>query len=174
MPATDSILAILQYDTFSNIWYWFAVAVTWAVVSHWVLGIPLDVIIRARRAKTDALDDLETLVILSVRRLNMIDDLAGIPIVGLSAFLLTFLAIAGFYYGIEIAQGVFLIGFPLAIVAAVCQHACRKYERQPPDRENLVSWLMRLRIVVQIIAMIAIFVTAFYGMYFTLTVPDGF
>ena len=31
-----------------------AVAVTWAVVSHWILGVPLDVIIRARRAGSPA------------------------------------------------------------------------------------------------------------------------
>ncbi|MEL6841208.1 MAG: hypothetical protein AAFP85_18130 [Pseudomonadota bacterium] len=174
MPVTETILAILQLDTFSNIWYWLAVAVTWAVVSHWVLGVPFDMIIRARRRSSEALDDLEAIVDLHVRRFIMIDDMAGTPIVGLFAFVLTVLAIAGFYYEVEFAQGVFLIGFPLCIVGAVCQHACRKYQRDPPGRENLVAELMRLRIIIQVIAMIAIFVTAFYGMYYTLSVPEGF
>lgn len=171
---TDSILAILSLDTFSNVWYWLAVAVTWAVVSHWVLGVPFDLVIRARQASPQAMDDLEVLFDTHVRRFNMIDDFVGTPVVALTAFVLAGLAMTGFYYGIEFAQGIFLIGFPLTIVGVICQRACRRYQDSPPAREDLAAELLRLRIFIQIIAMIAVFVTAAYGMYFNLTVPAGF
>jgi len=174
LPVTDSILAILDLHTFSNIWYWLAVAVTWAVVSHWVLGIPFDLIIRARRSMPGAVDDLQTLFDFHVRRFIMIEDLAGIPIIALSTFVLTGLAMTGFYYDVEMAQGIFLIGFPLTIVGAICQHACRRYQQHPPAPEDLVKELLRLRIIIQVVAMIAIFFTAIYGMYYNLSVPDDF
>lgn len=174
MPLTDTIIAIIDLDTFSSIWYWLAVAVTWAVVSHWVLGIPLDVIIRARRSAPEAMDDLEALFRTHVRRFVMIEDFAGTPIVAVSAFALTVLAVAGFYYEVEFAQGVFMIGFPLTIVGAICQRACRRYIQDPPDRAHLAAELLRLRIVIQIVAVIAIFVTAFYGMYYNLAVLSSF
>lgn len=174
MPVTDSILAILDLHTFSNIWYWLAVAVTWAVVSHWVLGIPFDLIIRARRATPEAVDDLQILFDFHLRRFLMIEDLVGLPAIALSAFVLTWLAMVGFYYQVEMAQGVFLIGFPLTIVGAICQHACRRYQKNPPPREKLAAELLRLRIIIQLIAMIAIFVTAIYGMYYNLAAPDTF
>ncbi len=174
MPVTETILEIIDLHTFSNIWYWLAVAVTWAVVSHWVLGVPFDLIIRARRATPQALDDLEKLVDFHVRRFIMIEDFAGTPIIALAAFVLTALAVFGFYYDVEIAQGIFLIGFPLTIVGAICQRACHKYQTNPPTREDLPAELLRLRVMIQIVAMIAIFVTAFYGMYYNLSVPDPF
>jgi len=37
-----------------------------------------------------------------------------------------------------------------------------------------VKELLRLRIIIQVVAMIAIFFTAIYGMYYNLSVPDDF
>ena len=110
---------MIDFRTFSSIWYWMAVAVTWAVVSHWILGVPLDVIIRARRAGSPARDDLMVLFDVHVRRFNMIDDWIGTFVIALTAFVLSALALFGFYYGVELAQGLFLLGFPLTIVGII-------------------------------------------------------
>lgn len=151
-----------------------AVAVTWAVVSHWILGVPLDVIIRARRAGSPARDDLMVLFDVHVRRFNMIDDWIGTFVIALTAFVLSALALFGFYYGVELAQGLFLLGFPLTIVGIICQRACRRFAAEPPSSDTLAAELLRLRIVIQIIAAIAVFFTAAYGMYFNLILPMGF
>ena len=36
--------------SFSNLWYWIALAVLWSTVSHWVLGVPFDMVQRAAPA----------------------------------------------------------------------------------------------------------------------------
>ena len=171
---TDIILEFIVFETFSSIWYWMAVAVTWAVVSHWVLGVPFDVILRARKAGPEAMDDLEALFRTHVRRLIWIEDFAGPFVIATTAFALTAIGMAGFYYGMELAQGVFLIGFPVTIVAIITQRACRRFTANPPAREDLARELLRLRIVIQVIAAISIFVTSFYGMYYNLTTSAAF
>ncbi len=45
--------------SFSNLWYWIALAVMWSSTSHWVLGVPYDMIQRARREGGQAEADLE-------------------------------------------------------------------------------------------------------------------
>ena len=46
-------------------------AVIWSTASHWVLGVPYDMVYRARREQGQALDDLETLVRINVDRMLM-------------------------------------------------------------------------------------------------------
>ncbi len=52
--------------SFSNLWYWIALAVTWSTASHWVLGVPFDMVLRARRHGGDAERDLEDMVRVNV------------------------------------------------------------------------------------------------------------
>lgn len=170
----DNILTIIDLRTFSNIWYWFAVAVTWAVVSSWIMGVPFDMIVRARRNGGDALNDLDALFQIHVRRLILIDDRLGPWIVGLVCFALSGLAMMGFYYQVELAQGILLIGFPLTVVGVISMRHARRCHINPPALENLTADLLKLRIFIQIIGMISIFFTALYGMYFNLSVPVGF
>ena len=40
---------IIDLRSFSNLWFWIALAVMWSSTSHWVLGIPHDMIQRAKR-----------------------------------------------------------------------------------------------------------------------------
>jgi hypothetical protein len=170
----DTLLTIIDLRTFSNVWYWFAVAVTWAVVSHWIMGVPFDMIVRARRTGGDALEDLEALFHIHLRRLILIDDYVGPWVVGLACFALSGLAVMGFYYQVELAQGILMIGFPVAVVGVMSMRHARRCQQNPPIPENLTAELLKLRIFVQIIGMISIFLTALYGMYFNLSVPVGF
>ncbi len=43
------IFDLIDMRSFSNLWYWIALAVTWSSTSHWVLGVPFDMVLRARR-----------------------------------------------------------------------------------------------------------------------------
>ena len=40
---------LIDMRSFSNLWYWIALGVIWSSASHWVLGVPYDMINRARR-----------------------------------------------------------------------------------------------------------------------------
>jgi len=87
--------------------------------------------------------------------------------------MLTSLALLGFYYRIELAQAVFLLALPLSIVGMVTLSTARLIRATEPEGALLVAALHRHRLWTQIIGMIAIFVTAMYGMYQNLDVVRG-
>jgi hypothetical protein len=169
----DAIFLVIEVRTFSNIWYWLAVGVIWSTVSHWILGVPFDMIYRARREGAQSARDLEDLVAINVRRLATINEMAGLWLVGFAAFMLTAFAMLGFYYGFELAQGFFCLSFPLVFVGMLNMRASRRFQTNQPEGEALARALMRLRFWIQVIAMISIFFTAMYGMYFNLIEPPG-
>ena len=66
----DTVFEVIDMRSFSNLWYWIALAVLWSSVSQWVLGVPFDMILRARREKEgEAMDDLQDLVRINVNRI---------------------------------------------------------------------------------------------------------
>lgn len=174
MNWNDAIFQVIDMRTFSNVWYWLAVAVTWSTVSHWILGVPFDMIHRARRGGGQAAEDLDMLVAINVRRLSQINHEVGLWIMGFASFVLTCFALTGFYYGLELAKGVFLLMLPLMLVAVMSLRLSRRYEVKQPTGAALARDLLRLRFWIQVVAVIAIFLTAMYGMYFNLSLPVGY
>jgi hypothetical protein len=165
----DIILDLIELRTFSNIWYWLAVTVTWATVSHWVIGVPFDMIYRARRQGGQAAQDLETLTAINVRRLMTITGTPAAVLAAMGAFFITAAGMLGFVYGLEMAQGLFCLAFPLVFVGALTLRTCRRFAVDQPTGTDLAKALFRLRFWIQFIAMIAIFCTALLGMYVTLS-----
>ena len=156
--------------SFSNLWYWIALAVIWSSVSHWVLGVPFDMVLRARRRGGEAQRDLEDMVRINLNRLLYITDLAGIWLVALVSALVSALAVLGFWYGIEFAQALFLFAFPLSFVGLISVRAARRLRAEQASGELLIRRLTRHRLKVQVIGMISVFVTAMWGMYQNITV----
>lgn len=156
--------------SFTSIWYWIVVAVTWSSTAHWTMGVPFDAVSRARKAaldvdETEAQGDLETLVRVNCNRIVHIMDVSGHWIVGLAFFLLTVLAFLGFWYEIEIAQAVFLLAAPMTLVALLSVGNARRIKTRKIDGEALRASLGRQRFFNQVIGMISIFITAFWGMW---------
>ena len=154
--------------SFSNLWYWIGLAVLWSSVSHWILGVPNDMIQRARKYGGEAQTDLEDLVRINCNRLLYISNVSGLWLLGFACFFLTGLAIMGFYYGVEIAQAVFLLAFPMSIVGILNVSTARLIQEEQAIGDRLRSLLGRHRIYLQIIGMVAIFVTALWGMAYNM------
>ncbi len=168
MDWTEALTRVIELNTFSSIWYWLAVAVSWAAASNWLIGVPFDVLYRARKCPPQELADLETLVEINVRRITMINDQAGVALTALLAFTLAMLGMAGFYYGFELAQGFFVLAAPLSVVIAINMRLAHQLRATPLAGQALVSRLLSVRFWTQVIAMVAIFFTSMYGMYFNL------
>ena len=100
MNWTQLIFDLIDLRSFSNLWYWIALAVTWSTASHWILGVPFDMVLRARRHGGQAERDLEDMIRINVTRILYIVREAGVILMALGAFLLTTLALLGFYYHI--------------------------------------------------------------------------
>ena len=173
MDLNDIFSRALNFRTFSNLWYWLAVCVSWMMACYWVAGAPLDMIHRARRHGGQAAQDLDALIAVNVRRLQMFSQLDRILSVGFGTFALTSIAVSAFYYDFEVAKGLFFIAVPISFAMAVNVAATMGLAKDPPQGAALAKYLMRVRLVVQIIAMAAIFISVVYGMFFNLSQPFG-
>ncbi|MEO1638354.1 MAG: component of SufBCD complex [Pseudomonadota bacterium] len=171
---TDTILRVIELRTFSSIWYWLVVIVAWAMASHWLIGVPFDMLFRARKANSPAIEDLEGMVDLQVRRITMLDDMVGPLAIALGAFVVSGLGMMGFVYGFEMAQGAFVLLAPLSIVGLVNLRLAQRLRRTPLQGRDLVRHLFRMRLFTQVIGAISLFFTAMYGMYFNIAQMNFF
>jgi len=151
--------------SFSNLWYWIALATVWSTASHWILGVPFDMVTRARRFGGQAETDLDLIARINVNRLLFIARVSGLGLVSLASMLLTGLAILAFWYGVEIAQAVFLIALPMTIVWAMAVSTAKAIQAEDALGEALRRRLTRQRMITQLIGILSIFVTALWGMY---------
>ena len=166
----STIFELIDMRSFSNLWFWIAVAVLWSSASHWVIGVPYDMIQRARRVGGQAEADLLDMVRIHVNRTLYIFDVSGVWLLALVSFLLSALAMLGFYYGIEFAQAVFLMAFPMSLVALLNLSFARRIQSLEPRIETVAKLLLRCRFYVQLIGMVSILVTSMWGMYQNLSI----
>jgi len=160
-----TIFEVIDMRSFSNLWYWIALAVLWSSAAHWTLGVPFDMIQRARRKGEEAQLDLEDITRINVKRLLMISSVAGLWILGFVTFLLTMLGLLAFYYAVEFAQAVFLMALPMSLVGALSVSVAQRINDQHIQGTDLIRVLLRHRFWIQVIGVIAIFFSALWGMY---------
>lgn len=161
----EFVYELIDLRSFSNLWFWIALAVMWSMASHWVLGVPFDMITRARRHGGQAQQDMELLVRIKVTRMLMIQQVAGVWISWFMAFLLTMLLLLGFWYDIEFAQAVFCLMFPMTIVGLLGLHTARVIAERGLTGEALDRRLILHRFMVQAIGMVSILATSLWGMF---------
>ena len=162
------LVELIDLRSFSNLWYWIALAVIWLSASHWVLGVPSDMIARARREGGQALEDMETLVRINTSRMLFFSRNQGAWLVGVVCFLVTVLGLLGFLYHSEFAQAVLLLFIPLCLVGYLSLRASFKIEMGEGQGDALFRRLFWHRFSVQMLGMVSIFVTSLYGMYVNL------
>ncbi|MEO9652836.1 MAG: component of SufBCD complex [Roseobacter sp.] len=170
MDLYTNIFELIDMRSFSNLWFWIALAVMWSTASHWVLGVPYDMVLRARRIGQQSETDLEDLVRINTNRLLFIARVSGFWILAIGCFVLTGLVLLGFVYRIEIAQALFLLGFPMSIVALISLSTARLIQNENARGAVLCKRLMRHRLYVQLTGIVSIFVTALWGMYQNLSI----
>ncbi|RKF17037.1 component of SufBCD complex [Roseovarius spongiae] len=160
-----SVFELIDMRSFSNLWFWIALAVLWSSAGHWIMGVPWDMVTRADKAGGQALADLETVVHISAGRILYITHEAGVLMAGFAGFLLTVLVLLGFVYGREFAQAVFLLGAPMGVVWLMSIRTARRIKARGMRGEDLVRALNHHRFLVRLLGMVSIFVTAMWGMY---------
>lgn len=166
----ESVFELIDMRSFSNLWFWIALAVLWSSVSHWVLGVPWDMILRARKEpEGEAADDLVEMVRINVTRILYIVRKSGLLLTGFVCFALTVMLLLGFVFGNEFAQALFLLGFPTSLVGLLSISTARKIRAEEPEGEALHKRLNRHRVMTQCIGMVSIFVTAIWGMLQNMT-----
>lgn len=164
MDLIDNVFELIDMRSFSNLWYWIGLAVIWSTASHWVLGVPYDMVLRARRIGGQAEADLEDMVRINVGRMLYIAQVAGPVLTAIASFVLTALLLLGFVYRVEFCQAVFLIALPMSVVGLLSLRTAGRIAAAGERGEVLRRRLARHRFWVQAVGMVSIFVTAFWGM----------
>ncbi|QYK39973.1 MAG: component of SufBCD complex [Paracoccaceae bacterium] len=170
MDWTKTVFEVIDMRSFSNLWFWIAVAVLWSSASHWVLGVPFDMVARARRHGGTAAEDLDTLVRINARRILYIVRVSGLWLTAIIAFMLTALMIMGFWYRQEFAQAVLLLAGPMTVVGLLSFRTALRIEAEAASGPALWRRLTLHRMAVQGVGVVAIFATALWGMYQNLNI----
>ena len=161
----QTLFDLIDMRSFSNLWYWIALGVIWSSASHWVLGVPHDMVGRARKEGGQALDDLQTLVRINVARMLHTSRNYGAVLIGVLCFMVTVLALLGFWYHREFAQAVLFLFVPLIVLLFLSMRVAVKIEAGDNHGDALFRRLSRHRLSVQVLGMVSIFVTSLYGMW---------
>lgn len=174
MDLAKTLVEVIDARSFTNVWYWMVLAVFWSTLSHYVVGVPFDMIARARRSGDEAMVDLARLVDINVRRFLFIARVSGLVLMGFWAFVLSALLVLGFWYGIELAQAISLLAVPGTLIGVMTLRTARIIEAERPEGQDLIRRLLRHRFWTHVTGMVSIFVTAMFGMYRNLSVVPGF
>ncbi len=161
----QTVFELIDLRSFSNLWFWISLAVLWSSASHWVVGVPYDSILRAKRHGGIHQEDLETLVRINVNRVLYIMNTAGLWLVGLTAMFVSGLLVLGFFYDVEFAQALACLVVPMCIVGALTVRTARLIAANENTGPALFRRLSRHRLATQAIGMLAIFFTSMWGMW---------
>lgn len=164
----DLVTEVIDLRSFSNLWYWIVLAILWSTMSHWTIGVPYHIVARARRGDARAASDMNALARINGERILAVTDQSAPALVGLAAFLLTGLAVTGWVYFVEFCQALFLLLFPATIVGALTVVTARKLRAN--GYADVARQLRMHRLYVQMLGVVFIFLTAFWGMYMNVTV----
>lgn len=165
-----TVFEVIDMRSFSNLWYWIALAVLWSSASHWVLGVPYDLVQRANRHGGAHTEDLETLARINVNRLLYISNTAGLWIVGATAFFVSALLVLGFLYRVQFAQALACLVVPMCLVSVLSLRTARLIAAGENTGAALHRRLARQRISTQAIGMFSIFFTSMWGMWQNISV----
>jgi len=164
----DLVTEVIDLRSFSNLWYWIVLAILWSSLSHWTLGVPYHIVTRARRGDEQAKTDMRALAEINGARVLAVADEAAPVLLGLAVFLSTGLAVTGWLYRVEFLQALFLLAFPAMLVGGLTVLTARRLRRT--GYEDVAKELRIHRIYVQMLGVVFIFLTAFWGMYTNVTV----
>jgi hypothetical protein len=170
MDLARNVFDVVDVRSFSSLWYWIVLAVLWSSVSHWVLGVPYDMILRARRKGGQAMVDLQDITRVNVTRILYIVRESGPWLLAFVAFLHSILLLLAIWYRIELAQAIAFLAVPLTLLGFLSIHTATWMEANDPEPEQMLRRLIRHRTYTQGIGMLAILCTSMYGMWHNLAV----
>lgn len=190
MPQFDSLIGFLDSRSFGTVWYWVVVIGTWSLTGRSVIGVPAEILSRARAALAESkgnapvvLHLLDWLSLVLPRwRLGVRE---GAVFLGATGFGLTSLAIMGIGYDLELALASFLLLFPFAILFWMrvilarrlmpLLEAAEQGARPIPDAAaQAVRHMVIHRRLVTVLSMAAVAVTALWGALWSVVHPYGF
>lgn len=131
--------------SFQSPWYWALHVVVWTMACYRTLGVPHDMLLRARR-HPDVAERVDVLARLAAVRTCGVYDRVGVPLAGLAGFVLASVFALGFLSGIEAAQAAFAILLPVAVIFYSKLRLALAIKRRRMTGPELVLALSRRRV----------------------------
>lgn len=189
MPQFNGVIGLLDSRSFVTVWYWLVLVGMWSATGRSVLGVPTEVLGRARsdlragRGETMAVITLLDWLSLVLPRWRM-GPREGVVFLGVTSFGLTVLALMGFLFWLEMAQALFLLLFPFWLLFWMRHALARRLipliedaqeGRASPEETATaaVRRMVRHRTWVLLLSMLAVAVTALWGTLWSLLHPNG-
>ena len=165
------VFELINFQSFSNLWFWIMLAVFWSTMSHYVMGVPYDMVVRAARSGGQAERDMMDMIRLNANRLIYLMEVSGIWVIGFACFVLSTLAVLGWGFGIEFCQAIFALAAPLTAIFFLSVSSAHNISRDDPEAAR--KRLRRQRLYTQILGLLSILLTSMWGMFVNLT-TQGF
>lgn len=163
MPS--SIFSLMDFSAFPSVWYWVLVGLTWTRLIHAPIGIPRDLVRRAQHGSDTARRDVEALADVVTGRSATATRYDSMLAVALWAFALTAIALLAVVYGFRTAEALLLLAAPLALVHWLGTGAKARIRDGALVGNDLLVELARLGWRVQIVGLLAVFISSLWGMY---------
>lgn len=164
-----TLAALIDLRSFSNLWYWIVVAAFWALAGRRVLGLPVDMLTRAHAEGGVAAEELDRMAEIAIaRRLRQVQGAAGAALLALAGFALALVLVLGFGYGMELGQAVSFMLLPYIILRIMEVATARRLETGPRGAA-MQSALFWHRFRIQLLGLVFILITAFWGAWRNLT-----
>lgn len=167
-------LDFLDLKSFWSIWFWIFSVVTWSMSSHWTLGVPYDMIIRADRQGGEFAKHCDSMIEANIFRMIYYFDLAGLYLMAFVAFALSAIATMGFVLGVEIFIAIFVLAFPVTIISGFSVKFSYRARREGWQGKLLRKKLRWRRFWNQVIGALATVAAVGLAMYFYLLTVNIF
>ena len=184
------MISFLDSRSFGTIWFWIVLVSLWTASTRTVLGVPAEVLIRARQARrAQRPEGDEVIALLDWLSLTLprwrLPRTEGAAFLGLSLFVLTCLAILGFGYWMEMAQAVILLLVPLWLMFwlrvwlaqrlfALLDQAQSGARPVGDAAGEVISRMVIHRRLVSFLSFVSVVATALWGSLWMLMHPFGF
>lgn len=190
MPQFNGVIGLLDSRSFVTVWYWLVLVGMWSATGRSVLGVPAEVLGRARaEIRAGRSDSLAVIALLDWLSLVLprwrMGAREGAVFLGVTSFGLTSLFIMGFLFWLEMAQALFLLLFPFWLLFwmrhALARRLIPLIEEAQEGRAGLEATaaeaarrMVRHRTWVLVLSMLAVAVAALWGTLWSLMHPNGF
>ncbi|SMO63634.1 hypothetical protein [Paracoccus laeviglucosivorans] len=184
---TQGILTILDSRSFSSIWFWLLLTLSWTLAGRRIAGVPSDVLGAVRKPKGP--DDPASLMLLDWLSLTLprrqLGRAEAVGLMGMATFVLTALFILGFFYGLEMAQALVLLMLPFGLLFAAEMRLSHRLAGIVDAAESgaltvndaaakAAKLMRRQRVAINVGSLVAVAVTAWRGAIWIVTHPFGF
>jgi hypothetical protein len=160
--SSETLARLLVADSFDSPWYWLFFAVLWTLTTYWTLGVGHHESQQISK-DSEARADFERAIDIYARRSTRGFDQYGVFFTAFMCFLMAGMATIGLVFNATFIQALFWLLFPLMIAIAISVRTCYKLTQNPVTGDALYRTYLRLRRTKQVIGMIAIMITSFWG-----------